>query len=483
MKSLSIALLCGALLGACASRVPPAAPIDTAVPAHWRTVPPGAAPQAPAQFWWQQYGDPVLDRLVTRSLAHNAELGVAAARVAEYRAGMRAAAAVRAPQWSAGASSARNRSAGPDGGGVAGSRVQGEFVVSYEVDLWGRLASLEGAARANWKAERASADAAALAIAAAVASGYLNLRGLDAQLDLLAATLLVRARSRDLARRLFEAGHGARLELLQAQLEYEAASELLPPLKRAIFEQENGLAVLCGDTPGPLARGVALDLLALPPPPDVLPAALLRRRPDVYRAEQHLAAAVATLAATRDASLPAFRLGGSVTAQASTLSALASAPGALWQIGGTLAAVLADGGRKQALTDADAARRDQAIHAYTHTVRAAFAETDNALGALARLGEQALANDARLATAQETLRIAQQRNRHGYTAYLDVLDAQRIVYAAQAGRLQLRTRQLAASVDLVRVLGGGWDRPAQAPATGTGADAAPIQHDYTLMNP
>src|SRR5262249_38368044 len=129
---------------------------------------------------------------------------------------------------------------------------------------------------------------------------------------------------------------------------------------------------------------------------------------------------------------------------------------ALWHLTGLVTAPIYEGGRIEAATEAAAAQRDQTVFAYESAVRSAFAETDNSLGALYRLKEQAVQNDARRAPAAETLRIAHNRYRNGYASYLEELDAQRTLYNADVGRLQLKTRILLASVDLYRAMGGGW---------------------------
>ena len=452
-----------ALLAGCAAHAPPAPPSALRVPGEWRTEgrtasAPTGAPLAAALAppWWNAFGDPALGALVDAALAHNGDLRVARARVAEYRARMAAADANRQPVLGADGGPTRARALAASGAPYVTNVFQAELQASYEIDVWGRLGSLSLVAAASYRAERASADAAALSIAASVASGYLNLRGLDAQLALTEATLRLRGESRELARKQFEVGYSSQLEWLQAQSEYYAAAELAPQLERSIFEQENALAILTGANPGAVARGAPLEALTAPPVPAGLPSELLRRRPDIARAEQNLLAQNASLEATRDQLLPSFKLSAVGGVQASALSRFVHAPTALWHATALVAGPIFDGGRVQSQTDAAAAQRDQAAIAYENAVRSAFAETENGLGALHRLGQQALANDARRAVAADTLRIARNRYRNGYASYLEELDAQRTLYNADLGRLQLKTRILIASVDLYRALGGGW---------------------------
>jgi NodT family efflux transporter outer membrane factor (OMF) lipoprotein len=463
MRRAALAACCLVLAG-CAATVTPPPPSTLQAPAAWRTAPKGQGSAPVAQRWWQNFGDPVLTALVERALQGNGDLRVARARVAQYRALVGVTAAGQKANVSVDSAPTRTRQLAWNGVPYVTNVYQAEFQASYEVDVWGRLAALTDAASATYQAEQANADAAALSIAATVATGYLNLRGLDAQLALTEATLKLREESRKLAQKQYEVGYSSQLEWLQAQAEYQTTAEQVPQLKRAIFEQENALSILAGGNPGPIARGVELELLQAPAVPAGLPSELLRRRPDIARAEYNLVAVNANLQATRDQLLPSFKLTAVGGVQNLKWHDFVNAPTALWRLTGAVAAPVFEGDRVQHQTDAVAAQRDQAIYAYENAVRTAFAETDNGLGAIVRLREQAVQNDARRATAAETLRIAHNRYRNGYASYLEELDAQRTLFTADVGRLQLKTRMLTASVDLYRAMGGGWAPavPAQA---------------------
>jgi NodT family efflux transporter outer membrane factor (OMF) lipoprotein len=452
------AVLTGAALAlaGCAAKVPPPPASSLQTPAAWRSGDSGAGAAQVEPQWWQAYGDPALTALVAAALEHNGDLRIARSRVAQYRALVGVAAAGQKANVFVDTAPTRTRQLAYNGVPYVTNVYQAEFQASYEVDVWGRLAALTDAATATYQAEQANADAAALSIAATVASGYLNLRGLDAQLALTEATLKLREESRDLAKRQFDVGYSSRLEWLQAQAEYQATAEQLPQLRRSIFEQENALAILAGGNPGPIARGAELEKLEAPSVPAGLPSELLRRRPDIARAEYNLIAVNANLQATRDQLLPSFKLTAVGGVQNLKWHDFVNAPTALWRLTGAVAAPVFEGDRVQHQTDAAAAQRDQSVFAYENAVRTAFAETDNSLGAIYRLKEQAVQNDARRATAAETLRIAHNRYRNGYASYLEELDAQRTLYNADVGRLQLKTRILVASVDLYRAMGGGW---------------------------
>jgi len=454
------------LLAGCAAKVGRAPESTLATPAQWRSVVgPGEGVAAAdgskpvEQEWWRAFNDPALTSLVATALQHNEDLRIARARVEDFRARVAAARAGQQPSLALAASPTRTRTLAYNGVPYDTNVFSAEFQASYEIDIWGRLASATEAAAAGYRAEQANADAAALSIAATVANAYLNLRGLDAQLELAIATLKLREESRMLAQRQFEVGYTSRLEWLQAQAEYQTAAEQIPQLQRQIFETENALSLLTGANPGAIARGTALAELTPPPVPAGLPSELLRRRPDIARAEQNIVAANASLQATRDQLLPSFRLTAADGIQSTDFSDFLHAPANLWRISLGLTAPIFEGGRVQAQTDSAAAQRDQAVFGYESTVRNAFAEAENGIGAIYRLREQVVQNDARRETAAETLRIARNRHRNGYASYLEELDAQRTLYSADVARLQLRTRLLTASVDLYRALGGGWQAP------------------------
>ena len=446
-----------ALLAGCAATVPPAPPVTLHAPAAWRgPAAPGEGAAMVEREWWKAFGDPTLSALVATALANNGDLRIAHARLTEYRSRIAIAKAAQKPNVSADGSPTRTRTLDYTLSPVMLNEFQVEFEASYELDVWGKLAAQTSAATAQYQAEQVAEDALALSIAGSVASGYLNLRGLDAQLELTEATLMLREQSRKLAQRQFEVGYSSRLEWLQAQAEYQTTAELVPQLKRSIFEQENALAILVGGNPGPIARGAPLTDLTPPPVPAGLPSDLLRRRPDIARAEFNLVAANASLAATRDQLLPSFKLIAGGGLDAFRFQDFVNSPIDVWHVTAAVSAPLFEGGRVQAQTDAAAAQRDEAVYAYENTVRGAFAETENGLAAIFRLREQAVQNDARRATAAETLRIAHNRYRNGYASYLEELDAQRTLYSADVGRLQLRARMLIAAVDLYRAMGGGW---------------------------
>jgi len=381
---------------------------------------------------------------------------VALSRLQEYQARVRIASSAQAPAVTASVSPTRTRALNTTGGASDGTAFSAQVQASYELDLFGRLASTTAAARFDLQSQQALAAATMLAVAANTASGYLNLRGLDAQLDLARATLASRQRSFDLARRQFEVGYSSRLDQSQAEAELHTTAAVVPQLERAIAQQENALSILVGDNPGVVARGTKLRDLQPPAIDAGMPSELLRRRPDIAQAESTLASLDASLEAARDQLLPSIRLTASLGAEAGSLSRLLSSPNELWSIGGSILAPIFDAGRLRAQAEIAGTVRDRAVYGYETAVRTAFAETDNALVAVQRLGQQLVEAQARAVASAEVLRIAHNRYTNGYASYLEELDAQRNSFAADNNVLQLRASLLAAHVDLYRALGGGW---------------------------
>lgn len=453
-----------AALAACTplKTAPPPAP-TLEVPTAWR----GGGQQGAAadSLVWSAFGDPVLGELVRRALARNGDVRMAISRLQEYQARVRLADSAAQPTLNAAISPGRARAIGGLGTPVEATSLAGNLQASYEIDLFGKLASASAAARADLRSQQALAAATGLAVAANTASGYLNLRGLDAQLALAKATLASRERSLALAKRQFEVGYSSRLDWAQAQAEYHVTAAVVPQLERSIAQQENALAVLIGATPGSatgtIVRGAPFEQLGAPLVDAGLPSELLRRRPDIVQAELTVAAADASLAAARDQMLPSVRLNASTGLQAYSLTQLLNAPYLLWSVGGSVLAPLFDGGRLQAQADISASLRDRAVLGYETVVRNAFADSDNALTAVQRLDQQLVETVQRQQAAAEVLRVAHNRYANGYASYLEELDAQRNAFAADQAVLQLRTAALSARVDLFRALGGGWQSTLQ----------------------
>jgi NodT family efflux transporter outer membrane factor (OMF) lipoprotein len=428
------------------AEVPPVQP-----PPAWRTDAAAAAPFDAT--WWQSFGDPALTALVERALANNSDIAIAVGRIREARGNLQAVAAQRLPTLDAGASAGHSRSVSAFGTPLVQDFAQPQLQVGYEIDLFGRLADQKSAARDAFLASEAGRDAVRLSIANTVAGSYIALIGLDARLEVARATLEARSDSLRIARSRVDRGYSPRLELDQAEAEYQSAVQIVPQAELAITRLEDSLSLLTGDTPHAIARGGKLDTINGVTVPAGLPSELLRRRPDIAQAEYQLAAADKSLAVARKRFLPQLRLSAAGGAAFSTLLA---DPITIWSVGGSILAPLFQGGRLTGQAEAAAGQRDQAAFAYRRAALGAFREVEDALAAVKRLDEQVAAASAQRDALGNALRRATNRYHEGYSPYLEQLDAQRQFLASQLGLVQARTDALNARVQLYAALGGGW---------------------------
>ncbi|WP_347302296.1 efflux transporter outer membrane subunit [Croceibacterium sp. TMG7-5b_MA50] len=450
---LAALLLAGCTLPGPRAALPPQAAFVP--PPGWRAaIGPDAGGARPIEAqWWRAFGDAELDALVARALANNTDIALAAERVEEARAAEALGRAQSLPQVNGQVAGTGGQTLGPLGSPSDAVSAQPALVASFDTDLFGRLRLASRAARAQLLASEAAADTVRLAVAAQTASGYITLRALDQRLAIARDTLAARAEALRIARRRYETGYSARLELRQAEAEYAATQQLVPAAELAITRQENALARLTGDAPRAIGRGQAIDRLAEPAIPDGLPADLLRRRPDLFQAEQALVAADLTLDSQRAAMLPNLTLTG--TAGVALSTALAD-PVGLLNAGGSILAPLFDGGRLRAQEQVATARRDQAAIAYRGVALTAFREVEDALAGVARSQEQARDFAAQAEAASGALENASARYRAGYSAYIEQLDAQRNLLTAQLSLVQAFADELTSYVALYQAMGGGW---------------------------
>jgi len=434
-------LLIMAFLAGCQSVDVEPAKSSLHIPAQWRATSGPASPTE--QLWWRNFHDSNLNRYVDQALKNNSDVLIARERINEYQARVYAADGSLFPSLDAGVTGTRARSqSAATGLPVYGTLYKGSLTASYDVDIWGVNRSTSRAAEASLEAQKAAAAAADLTVASSVASGYV--------------TLLSREEAFNLAKRQFETGYSSRLELMQSDSELRATRAQVPLLQHQIAQQENALSLLLGSNPGDVARGESFDALTPLKLPSQLPSTLLNRRPDIVQAERQLIAADATLAASRASLLPSINLTATGSVQDRTLSGLLDNPLQLWSVGGSILAPLLNRQALNAQVDISQSQRNQALYSYEKTVRNAFAEVNDSLDAITRYQEQLTELLAQQTVAQETLRIAQNRYRNGYSSYLDELDAQRTLFSVQTSVVQAKNNLLLAQIDLYKALGGGW---------------------------
>jgi len=425
------------------------------IPAQWRATSGPASPTE--QLWWRNFHDNHLNRYVDQALHNNSDVLIARERINEYQARVYAADSSLFPSLDAGVSGTRARTqSAATGLPVYSTLYKGSLTASYDVDIWGVNRSTANAAQASLEAQKAAAAAADLTVASSVASGYVTLLALDEQLRVTQSTVKSREDALALAKRQFETGYSSRLELMQSDSELRSTRAQIPLLQHQIAVQENALSQLLGDNPEDVARSDSFSALTPLQLPSQLPSSLLNRRPDIVQAERQLIAADATLDASRASLLPSINLTASGSVQDRTLPGLLDNPLQLWSLGGSILAPLLNRQALNAQVDISQSQRNQALYGYEKTVRNAFREVNDSLDAITRYQEQLTELLAQQDVAQETLRIAQNRYRNGYSSYLDVLDAQRTLFSVQTNVVQVKNNVLLAQIDLYKALGGGW---------------------------
>ena len=414
--------------------------------------------------WWKIYQDIDLEKLIEEALQGNGDLLVAAARVDEARALLGEAQSVLLPRVDAQASATRQRTSERTAFSFPGIRheypdYRATLNVSYEVDLFGRLAAGAEAARAELAASEASREAVRLALAAQVAKSYFALRSLDEQAELTRRTVSLREDALALQRKRYGAGLLSQFELHQLEAETAVVRAQLPPLEREREREESALGVLLGRTPADvLERKITPQDrepgMHAPVVPAGLPSELLLRRPDLVDAERRLAAANARVAIARTEMFPSISLTAALGAESAALGSLFSGPAGLWLLGAAIAQPIFSGGRSEARTAAAEARERAALAQYVQAIRSAFGEVRSALAVQSRARESFMAESARAAALSDTLRLARLRYDNGIASQLDVIDAERGLLAARIARIEALRAQRTAIADLFRALGG-----------------------------
>lgn len=431
---------------------------------------PGAYPESasaqssalavPAE-WWKSYNDALLNDLVAAGLANNSDVRLAAARIEEAEGVLREANALFFPEIDGSAAAGRSRISTRTGTVPASiPAIRSNYALtattSFELDFWGRLRRAAEAARAQYFATQYGRDVVALTLAAGVTQTYFAVRSLDAQIIVSQETLQAAEESLDIARKRFNAGLVAELDVNQAAANRAQLAAQITDLRRQRATALHQLGVLTGRLDMKLDPA---DLRALPTPPlppAGLPSTLLERRPDVRQAEAQLASATAQIGVARAAQFPTFSLTGSVGRQSKELETLFNAGGGIWSIGLNVLGPIFDAGRYAARTQQAEARAHQAVATYEKTARTAFREVSDALSNVRYAAEAESDLQDRVDQARNSLKLATMRYESGYSAYLEVLDAQRTLNDAQLALVRNRQGYLGYTVDLMNALGGGW---------------------------
>ena len=462
---IAVLLLTGCSLAP--DHVRPAMPVPDAWPSPDRGI---ADPVWPNE-WRRFFLAPALQGAIEASLNNNRDLRIAIWRVEAARSQYRTRRADFFPQLNAGANGLRAEVPGfisPTGASTTGNLFGGLLDVSWEIDLWGRVRNLNDAALETWLATREARRAVTLSLVANVANTWLAARELDERIALADETIVSRRESARIARRRFEVGSAARIDLTQADTLLGQAESAQIALQQQREETRNALAVLEGAPAGSdqTALSAIEDESVMRNLPPGLPSGLLTQRPDIRGAEDRLRATEANIGAVRAAFFPRISLIGDYGVASTALDNLFAPGSEFWILGAGAMAPVFDGGRLLGNLSGAKAQRAIAVADYERTVQTAFRDVSDALAARRWLGLQVETQRRTLAALNERARLANERYRSGAATYLEVLESQRDLFAAEQALVETRRARLSSEVNLYAALGGGHDDPSGPVAAG-----------------
>jgi NodT family efflux transporter outer membrane factor (OMF) lipoprotein len=456
--SRTLTLLAATLaVAGCTSLIPkyerPAAPVADNFP-----YPSAKAGTTAAELPWEQFfPDPRLRTLIATALSNNRDLRVAVLNIAQARTQFDIRNADRYPTVSAGVNASR-----------APSTITGDQVTSFsttlaasswEIDFFGRIASLSQAALEQYLATEEGRNAAQMTLVASVAGTWLNLASDEELLALTRQTLEGRQETLRLTRLRFENGASSEIDFRLAQSLYETARATLSQQERQQANDINALALLVGAPVAPNFRvGLTTADVRFPDVPAGLPSEVLVRRPDVRQAEHTLLAANANIGAARANFFPRISLTAGIGRASSDLGGLFSGGAWGYTVAPALLLPIFDAGRNRATLASAEVSRDIAVAQYERAIQSAFREVADALAGRATFDDQVDAQTRVVEAESVRYRLAKLRYDNGVASYLDLLDAQRSLFIAQQTLVQTRLALLQNQVQLYRSLGGGWSR-------------------------
>jgi len=468
MKKTFLFLAVAAALSACAvgpnyhkpSMETPGA-FKEAPPAGWKTAQPSDG--VLRGKWWEMFGDPALNTLEEQVSVSNQTLAQAEAQFRGARAAVAAARAGLFPTVTAGAQvttsrGSTSRSSSSSSGSQSGTATIYQVPVDFtwEADLWGRVRRQIESSVATAQASAADIENVRLSLQAELAVDYFQLHGLDEQRKLLDTTVTDYERALQITVNRHDQGVASGADVAESQTQLETARAQAIDLGVARAQLEHAIAILTGKPPTDLTIPVAAIASAPPVVPVALPSELLERRPDIAAAERRVAAANAEIGVATAAYFPSLGLSASAGFQSSTLASLFSLPNRFWSLGPSLLATVFDGGRRRAGVAQAEANYDATVAAYRESVLTAFQGVEDNLAAVRILADEATQQAAAVAAAERSLALTRNRYQAGIATYLEVITAQNAAFNNQRAAVDLRVRQMTASVNLIRALGGGW---------------------------
>jgi multidrug efflux system outer membrane protein len=416
--------------------------------------------------WFQVFKDDKLQDLVRTALVQNYDLREAVARVNAARANLGITRSEQFPNVVASAEATKLRSATSGQfalpAGASRDRTFGTVLLnllSFEVDIWGRLRRATEAARANLLASEENRKAVVTTLVGDVATAYFNLLELDMELEIAKRTLATRQESLRLIQVRQQGGVATMLDVRQAEQLVYSASQTIPDTERLIEQTENQISLLLGKNPGDVTRGRKLTDQEQPPAvPPGLPSSLLERRPDIRAAEQNLAAATANIGVAKAAYFPQINLTGFTGFQSSQLANIFSGAGSTWTFAPQITQPIFTAGRIKSTVRLTEAQQQLALVQYERAIQTGFREVSDALVEYRKVKEIQAQQEALVTTLQDRSRLAYLRYRGGVDTLLNALDADRDLFSAELSLTQTRRNELLALVQLYKALGGGWQQ-------------------------
>jgi multidrug efflux system outer membrane protein len=415
--------------------------------------------------WFEVFQDKALQNLLRTALDQNYDLRLAVARINSARANVGLARSNQFPQFDVGANlnfTRESAAAFPIPGFSGFTSKFGQVfsnLLTFEVDLWGRLRQQTRAARAQLLSSEEDRRTVATVVVSEVATSYFNLLELDMELEIANRTLSARQQSLRLITARQQGGIATMLDVRQAEELVYQASQTIPDTQRLIEQSENQISLFLGNNPGPITRGDSLvQQKELPAVPAGLPSSLLERRPDIRSAEQLLIAQNALVSAAKRAYFPTISLTGSLGFESNSLASLFSGSSKFWTFVPQVTQPIFTAGRLKSNVNFQRAQREFALSFYQQTIQTAFSDVSNALVQYRRVREIRTQQELLVNALIDESRLAHLRYEGGVDTLLNALVADTALFTAELSLAQTRRNELLSIVQLYKALGGGWQQ-------------------------
>jgi outer membrane protein, multidrug efflux system len=459
MKRETLVWLAALLLGGCTVGPNYHKPQVTVPPAFRNATPPLQESSASLADlpWWEEFKDPVLQKLIRTGLERNYDARIAAEQIVAARAQVALARSNQLPQVTLNPS----YTGGKTGTYVPNVNTNLETLTAdlgYQLDLFGGLRRATEAARAALLATEEARRTVIVTLVSDIGSDYYQLLALDLQLQIAHETVVSQTKSVVLTKSRADAGESTNADWLQARQVLDSANAQIPALERQISRMEDAISILLGNYPEEVPRGAALTAQQMPPAvPAGLTSALLDHRPDIRKAEKILIEYNAEIGVARAQFFPQISLTGAV-GRSLALTSLMNSQISIWTYAASLTQPIFEGGRLKANLHIAESEQRQALLTYMQTIQQAFGDVSDSLVDVEKYREIRLKEEEYVRDLDESVRLADMRYDGGITNYLEVLDAQRSLFAEQLTLAQFRGNEFQSLVQLYRALGGGWQQ-------------------------